>query len=82
MPALTTQQIDAILAKIMRTIECPGPLLKAQLRAVLVALDDHWESAGAQAANLAIPQPQRGLLAARNKAYLFQQLLEEKYKVS
>lgn len=70
------------VAEIMRGIDCPGAVLKAQLRAVYDALDDWWEASGATAANTAIPQPQRGLLTARQKSAIFQLLLTKKYGAS
>jgi hypothetical protein len=82
MAALPTQDRADITAEAQRTPECPGSLTKEQLRAVVDALDDYWEATGAAAANAAIPQPQRGLLTARQKAFLFQRVLERRYKVS
>lgn len=67
MAALPTQDRADITAEAQRTPECPGGLTKAQLRAVVDA---------------AIPQPQRGILSARQKAFLFQRVLERRYKVS
>lgn len=82
MAALPIQDRADITAEAQRTPECPGGLTKAQLRAVVGALDDYWEATGAAAANAAIPQPQRGILSARQKAFLFQRVLERRYKVS
>lgn len=53
---------------------------KAQLRAVVDALDAWWEATGAAAANAAIPQPQRGILTTRQKAFLFQMMLDKKFR--
>lgn len=61
--------------------ECPGGVTKAQLRAVIDALDGWWETTGAGLANTAIPQPQRGNLTTRQKAYLFMLVLNKKYRV-
>lgn len=82
MAALPIQDRADIKAEVQRTPECPGGVTKAQLRAVVDALDDYWEATGAAAANAAIPQPQRGILSARQKAFLFQRVLERRYKVS
>ena len=82
MATLPTQDRADIAAEAQRTPECPGGLTKAQLRAVIDALDDWWEATGAAAANTAIPQPQRGILTVRQKAFLFQRVLERRYKVS
>lgn len=82
MAALPSEDRADTTADAQRTPECPGGLTKAQLRAVVDALDDHWDSTGAASANAAIPQPQRGMLTARQKAFLFQRVLERCYKVS
>jgi hypothetical protein len=47
----------------------PLPLTKAQLRAVVDAVDA-WCDANTASFNAAIPQPQRGLLSANQKAKL------------
>ena len=72
----------ALTAEIQRTEDCPGTLVKAQLRAVYDALDNWWDATGSIAANAAIPQPQRGLLTPRQKAAIFMHLLRRKYEVS
>lgn len=82
MATLPVQERADITVDVQRTPECPGGITKAQLRAVVDALDDYWEATGAAAANAAIPQPQRGILSARQKAFLFQRVLERRYKVS
>lgn len=79
---LTTEQRRAIFVKIMRTADCPSGLTKAQLLAVVDAMDDWWETSGAADGNAAIPQPQRGILTNRQKARLFVMLLEARYEVS
>lgn len=79
---MTTEQRRAIAVKIMRTADCPSGLTKAQLLAVVDALDDWWEATGAATANAAIPQPQRGLLTSKQKARLFTMLLDARYKVT
>lgn len=79
---MTTEQRRAIAVKIMRTADCPSGLTKAQLVEVIDALDDWWEASGAAAANVAIPQPQRGILTTKQKARLFMALLAARYEVS
>ena len=80
--SLTTEQRRAIREAIMRAGDCPGAITKPQLVAVVDAIDDWWEATGAAAANAAIPQPQRGLLTAKQKARLFTMLLDARYKVT
>lgn len=82
MAVLSAAERAEITARAQRTSDCPGGLTKPQLRAVLDAMDDWWETTGAAAGNAAIPQPQRGILSARQKAALFQLLLIKKYEVS
>lgn len=80
MAALSLSDRADITAVVQRTAECPGGLTKVQLRAVVDAMDDWWESTGAASANAAIPQPQRGILAVRQKAFLFQMMLDKKFR--
>lgn len=80
MAVLSSEDRADITADVQRTRECPGALSKVQLRAVVNAMDDWWEATGAAAANAAIPQPQRGLLTTRQKYFLFQSMLDRKYK--
>lgn len=82
MTILTEQQRVDLWANIVRSVDCPGALLKPQIREVVNALDDWWETTGAAAANAAIPQPQRGILTIKQKARLFMALLEARYKVT
>ena len=79
---LTTEQRRASGVKIMRTGDFPGGLTKQKLVEVIDALDDWWEASGAAAANVAIPQPQRGILTTKQKARLFMALLAARYEVS
>lgn len=78
---LTTEQRRVIFEKIMRTADNQGGLTKAQLLAVVDALDVWWETASAEG-NAAIPQPQRGILTTKQKARLFLMLLEARYEVN
>jgi hypothetical protein len=82
MAVLTAQLRADLTAEIQRTVDCPGSLTKAQVREVYDALDDWWEATGATAANTAIPQPQRGVLTAKQKAALFMALLRKRYEVT
>lgn len=81
MAVLSDPDRAAIAADIQRTMDCPGGLTKAQLRAVVNALDDWWESQ-AVAANAAIPQPQRSILSTKEKAALFMFMLRKRYEVT
>ena len=81
MPVLTSLERAAITAAIQRTSDCPGSITKPDLRAVFDALDDWWETTGAAAGNTSIPQPQRGILTAKQKAAIFMLLLNKKYEV-
>lgn len=82
MTVLTDAQRGELWTDVMRGTDCPGGLTKPQLRAVVDALDDWWDTTGAIAANAAIPQPQRGILTSKQKARLFVGLLEARYKVT
>ena len=80
MAALSLADRADITALVQRTTECPGGLTKVQLRAVVDAFDDWWEATGVAGANAAIPQPQRGTLTTRQKAFLFQTMLDKKFR--
>lgn len=67
-----------LTAEIQRTVNCPGGISKAQLRAVFNALDDWWETLGATAANTAIPQPQRGSMTVAQKYAVMMLVLMKK----
>lgn len=56
-------------------------ITKADLRPAADAMDDWWETQ-AVAANLAIPQPARGALTARQKVGLFMMVLRKRYEVA
>ncbi len=68
-------------AEFQRTADCPGNLTKPQLREVVDALDNWWESKAAEA-NAAIPLPQRTLLTTKQKVALFMALLRKRYEVT
>jgi hypothetical protein len=80
MAVLSNEERAEITAQAQRSHECPGPLSKAQLRAVVDSMDTLWETTGAAAVNAAIPLPQRNLLSVREKYFLFQSMLDRKYK--
>lgn len=79
MAVLPAQDRADLTAEVQRTPDCPGGVSKAQLRAVYDALDDWWETTGSASANTAIPQPQRGILTAKQKAAIFMTLLAKRY---
>lgn len=81
MTVLTDQARAAIVAEVMRTDDNCGGITKAQLREVVNAMDDWWETV-AVAGNTAIPQPQRGILTQKQKASLFTRVLHKRYEVS
>ena len=80
MAVLSSADRAEITASIQRTGECPGGLTKAQLRAVFDAMDDWWEATGQGLVNAAIPQPQRGIMTPRQKAAMFQTMLDKKFR--
>ena len=55
-------------------------ITKADLRAAVDALDNFLES-NAAAVNNAIPQPARGALSARQKAWILARVIERRFKV-
>jgi len=57
------------------------PLLKADLRAAVDAIDD-WIETNKTAFNSAIPQPSRSSLTAKQKAKLLMIVVAERFKVS
>lgn len=57
------------------------PVTKAQLRSVINALDQFLED-NAAAINSAIPQPQRGLLSQKQKAFLLRFVIRRRYEVT
>ena len=78
MTALSSATRADVAAEQQRVPSCPGVLTKAQLRGVVDALDDWWETTGAASANAAIPQPQRAALTALQKYELFMRVLRKK----
>lgn len=80
MAILSAADLAELTAEIQRTSDCPGGISKPQLRAVYDALDAWWETTAAAAANAAIPQPQRGILSAKEKSAILMALLAMKYR--
>lgn len=58
----------------------PAVINKPQLREVITAIDD-WIDANAASFNTALPQPQRGLLSARQKAMLLTVVVARRFGV-
>lgn len=56
-------------------------LTKAQLRAAIDAADD-WADANASAYNLALPQPARGALSAKQKAAILMFVIDKRHEVT
>lgn len=73
MAVLSNADRAAVWAEFMRAIEninsTAAVLTKAELRAAVDAIDD-WNEANQSSFNLAIPQPARGALTAKQKASL------------
>ena len=57
------------------------PIDRTQLLAVVNAADD-WVDANGAAFNAAIPQPQRGLLTAKQKALILSAVVRRRYEIS
>jgi hypothetical protein len=57
------------------------PLLKAELRAAVNAVDA-WVDANATAYNTAIPQPARGALTTKQKALLLMFVVSRRWEVA
>lgn len=84
MAVLTDPERAALWAEFMRlteNISATGAMTKADLRAAINAVDD-WADSNASAFNLAIPQPARGLLSARQKAALLVFVTKRRWELS
>lgn len=57
------------------------PIDKSQFLAVVNAVDD-WVDGNAASFNAAIPQPQRGLLTAKQKALILSAVVKKRFDVS
>lgn len=80
MATLSAADRAAATAQFQRTPDCPGVVTKAQLRAAIDAIDD-WVEENAASFNLAIPQPARGALSARQKAGLLNYVVTRRFEV-
>ena len=80
MAQLTDDQRRDIWAEWMRVNNEPVSVTKADLRAAFNALDDFLET-NKTAINNAIPQPARGELSARQKAWILARVIEQRFKV-
>lgn len=69
---------DTLHAELMREALGDMAITKPQFRAVVDALDDFFNT-NAAAINTAIPQPQRGLLTAPQKARIAAAVLLRRY---
>ena len=58
-----------------------GAMSKVDLRAAVNAIDV-WVDANAAAFNSAIPQPARGVLTAKQKAWLLMAVVNKRFEVS
>ena len=65
----------------MRECTTSYALTKAELRAAIDAMDT-WANDNATAFNNAIPQPARGVLTAKQKAWLLLRVIEKRYQVT
>jgi hypothetical protein len=70
----------ACWAESMLRLLGPVSITKAQLRAVVNAIDD-WADANTTSFNNAIPQPQRGILTATQKALIFMIVVARRHLV-
>jgi hypothetical protein len=80
MAQLSDDQRRDIWAEWMRVNNEPVSVTKADLRAAFNALDDFLET-NKTAINNAIPQPARGELSARQKAWILARVIEQRFKV-
>lgn len=81
MAALSENDRVAVWAEYMRDGDGAVGITKAQLRAVINAVDD-WAEANASSYNNAIPQPQRGLLTTRQKAAILMFVIDRRHSVT
>lgn len=81
MAALSENDRASAWAEYMRTGDGATGITKAQLRAVVDAIDD-WIDVNSTGFNNAIPQPQRGLLSTKQKVSIFMRVLRFRYLVT
>ena len=80
MAVLSSENRAEIHAEWMRLNDEAISITKADLRAAVDALDAFLE-ANAVAVNNAIPQPARGALSQRQKAWILARVIERRFKV-
>jgi hypothetical protein len=80
MAVLSSENRAAIHAEWLRLNDEAISITKADLRAAVDALDAFLET-NAAAVNNAIPQPARGALSARQKAWILARVIERRFKV-
>jgi hypothetical protein len=81
MAVLTEQDRVAIWTEVQRTPDNPGTITKADFRAAVDAADD-WVDANSNAFNVAIPQPARSAMTAKQKARLLLHVVEKRWVVA
>jgi hypothetical protein len=81
MAALSENDRIAVWSSYMRSGDGATGCLKAQLRAVIDAVDD-WVEANAASFNSAIPQPMRGTLTTKQKAAILVFVVIRRHLVS
>jgi hypothetical protein len=81
MAALSENDRAGVWAEYMREGDGSPTITKAQLRAVVDAIDD-WVEANATSFNSAIPQPQRGELTTKQKAALLVYVVARRHLVT
>lgn len=81
MAVLPDADRQAVCAGWMREPTGPLAVTKAQLRAAVDAIDS-WVDSNALTFNLAIPQPARNALTARQKAWLLMTVIKRRFEVS
>ena len=84
MAALTTTDRSVVWADAMRqfsTLTLPCGITKPALRAAVDAADD-WADTNASSYNLALPQPARSSLTAKQKALILAFVILRRYEVS
>lgn len=81
MALLPTLNRQKVWSGLQRSLDCPGGITKVQLQAVVDATDQ-WAEDNSASFNTAIPQPQRGILTARQKAFILAAVLDERFNLS
>lgn len=81
MAILSNPERAGVLAAWMRANTSPmGVITKAELRLALDAIDQ-WADDNAASMNAAIPQPARGVLTAKQKAWLLLFVINRRFEV-